>query len=227
MGHFSSPKPLASASNDASWPANCNLPLTVLSEYRPGCFTRRPALIRGCPLQSALKSKGPTISAFKTEFSDSDTQLNVPFTAEESAVSAPNESINGNGAASDSKTKKPRSMKKPRKSRDSDQTAAMDSPLLVVTKPLPRVLILHTGALLRFCCDSIRSQHVEGILYPVTRQSHGNLFQALSVLSGGTLGMDPAASFQASGEGVNLKKGTGGVYAGMPHNLIHSCMACY
>lgn len=53
--------------------------------------------------------------------------------------------------------------------------AVYETPQLVVTKPLPRVLMLHTG---------------------------------------GTLGMDPAASFEADRKGVHLKSGTGGVYAG-------------
>jgi hypothetical protein len=47
-------------------------------------------------------------------------------------------------------------------------------PILMVTRPLPRVLLLHTG---------------------------------------GTLGMDPTASFEANdGDDVQLREGTGGVY---------------
>jgi hypothetical protein len=52
-----------------------------------------------------------------------------------------------------------------------------ERPLLVVTKPLPRVLIMHTG---------------------------------------GTLGMDPQASYESGTKGVSLRRGTGGVYAGAP-----------
>ena len=51
-----------------------------------------------------------------------------------------------------------------------------DRELLVVTKPLPRVLIMHTG---------------------------------------GTLGMDPTASYEPGQKGVSLRRGTGGVYAGV------------
>ena len=49
-------------------------------------------------------------------------------------------------------------------------------PPLTVTKPLPRVLLLHTG---------------------------------------GTLGMDPVASFECTERG-GLRRGTGGIYAGAP-----------
>lgn len=57
-----------------------------------------------------------------------------------------------------------------------------DKPLLMVTKPLPRVLMLHTG---------------------------------------GTLGMDPAASYEAANTkgSVSLRRGTGGVYAGVCQSL--------
>ena len=49
-------------------------------------------------------------------------------------------------------------------------------PLLVVSKPLPRVLLIHTG---------------------------------------GTLGMDPAASFEPDEDGhMVLKEGTGGTFSG-------------
>lgn len=114
-------------------------------------------------------------------------------TKEEDAVSKPGQApdapryakSNGNGTAgAETATKKTRGKRKMRR-RGESGTAAMDSPLLVVTKPLPRVLILHTG---------------------------------------GTLGMDPEASFQASEQGVNLKKGTGGVYAGVS-NCYNCCFA--
>lgn len=50
------------------------------------------------------------------------------------------------------------------------------SPILMITKPLPRVLIIHCG---------------------------------------GTLGMDPEASYETDNEGVHLKAGTGGSYRGL------------
>jgi hypothetical protein len=56
-----------------------------------------------------------------------------------------------------------------------ESSEPLESPLIMVTKPLPRVLMLHTG---------------------------------------GTLGMDPAASYEAGEKGVSLRRGTGGVYAG-------------
>lgn len=175
---------------------------TFLSVRRPEYFVRssRPALSnRGCALQSKLKRTAPKLFAVKQDFSESETQPTVSFATEEKdgvsrTPDAPTEfedSTTSNGAASGPGAKKARSMRKNRKSKDSDQTAALDSPLLVVTKPLPHVLILHTG---------------------------------------GTLGMDPTASYEAREQGVNLKKGTGGVYAGMsscqkrssvtPHHMI-------
>jgi hypothetical protein len=64
---------------------------------------------------------------------------------------------------------------KQNKAGDNGAHAVPERPLLVVTKPLPRVLILHTG---------------------------------------GTLGMDPTASFEPGMKGVSLRRGTGGIYAG-------------
>lgn len=56
-----------------------------------------------------------------------------------------------------------------------------DRQLLVVTKPLPKVLIMHTG---------------------------------------GTLGMDPTASYEPGSKGVALRRGTGGVYAGVVRSRL-------
>jgi Asparaginase, N-terminal len=83
----------------------------------------------------------------------------------------------GNGSGEDTPGRK-RLTHKRRRDKLVDPTPA---PTLMVTKPLPRVLMLHTG---------------------------------------GTLGMDPAASYEALDTGVSLRQGTGGVYAG------GSCFQC-
>jgi hypothetical protein len=154
--------------------------------FRPECMSRpAQSSISRVPLCTAQR-RVPKLCAYKQDGRDRAIQTSESFSTEKLASSPevsispgplPTEdSTHDNGAASPhSNTKKARNLRKKRNARDSDGTATMETPLLVVTKPLPRVLILHTG---------------------------------------GTLGMDPEASFQASEKGVNLKKGTGGVYAG-------------
>lgn len=154
---------------------------------------RLPLSSRACALRCTLEKRAARLCALKQD-RDTETHPLVSFSTEEKdgvsrtriTPAAPSEEgtsdsgNSGNGASTSSPDPpKARSMQKKRKPKSLNHTAAMDSPLLVVTKPLPRVLILHTG---------------------------------------GTLGMDPAASFQASEQGVNLKRGTGGVYAGMFRN---------
>jgi hypothetical protein len=79
-----------------------------------------------------------------------------------------------------------RAQRRRRKQEDSHKQEHSEAPLLMVTKPLPRVLMLHTG---------------------------------------GTLGMDPMASYEAANKGsVSLRRGTGGVYAGdAPFCVLKGC----
>ncbi|KAK3235061.1 hypothetical protein CYMTET_54719 [Cymbomonas tetramitiformis] len=67
----------------------------------------------------------------------------------------------------------PRAKKKTRTATKKPESTEAQAPLLMVTKPLPRVLLLHTG---------------------------------------GTLGMDPTASYDLKEGDYNLKEGTGGSY---------------
>lgn len=96
-------------------------------------------------------------------------------------ATSPETETNGTGSPGPASTADSAEPAKPMK-RAKRRTARMhtelqESPMLMVTKPLPRVLILHTG---------------------------------------GTLGMDPSLSYEAKDEGLHLKPGTGGVYAGTP-----------
>ena len=42
--------------------------------------------------------------------------------------------------------------------------------------------------------------------------------------TGGTLGMDPAASYEHGGKGVALRRGTGGVYAGAQRHVMQAVL---
>ena len=95
-------------------------------------------------------------------------------------------------------------------------------PLLMVTKPLPRVLMLHTGVLtnrasVSVCRLSLMARICQNINEPFGRAFKCTAYlrqQHIMVHTGGTLGMDPTASYEAAQKGVSLKRGTGGVYAG-------------
>ncbi|CAG9467813.1 unnamed protein product [Pedinophyceae sp. YPF-701] len=91
---------------------------------------------------------------------------------------------NGNGSQKGGKKKSGKS-----KRRKILRSHASNDPIIMITRPLPRVLLVHTG---------------------------------------GTLGMDPTASFETDGEGhVHVRRGTGGHYPGslQPGNMLMNIKA--
>jgi hypothetical protein len=170
-----------------------------VSLCRPQCVSRRPRLawcaihrgaiwhretVLAAPQASVAgvskPASIPTSTGEQLETAEPTTPEGVPPAQEDTAR-------NGNRAAARNRANGATKRRRIRRMGDKNDkdVAPLESPLLVVTKPLPRVLMLHTG---------------------------------------GTLGMDPTASYEAHGDGVGLKRGTGGVYAGnvrlIPENRV-------